>query len=183
MHLQTEAHTHTQELGTHADVLPRVLNHCFLFCLQTEAEPHQPWCHWWGHCLGHQQLSEEPQRPAGNHEVMDQHTLAPTHTHMHTSSVCSSSWFLGHLTQLSISGSSSSLWKLHTMILLLDGESDEGKPNAKTWILLCLIIRGENDLQSEVKLFQKLVHFNSLCKWIANNCWVWKQWWQYIFIC
>lgn len=84
------------------------------FCLYAEAEPVQPWCHWWGHCLGHQQHTDVPPRTSGNYEVMDQHTLTPpsTHTHIHTSSICSSSWFLGHLTELSISRSSGSLRKL-----------------------------------------------------------------------
>lgn len=75
--------THRSCAHTHTDVLPHVLNHSFLFCLRAEAEPHRPWCHWWGHCLGHQQHSDGPPRAAGNYEVMDQHTLAPTHTHAH----------------------------------------------------------------------------------------------------
>ena len=84
-----------------------------------------------------------PLRAAGNYEVMDQHTLAPTHphthTHTHTSSICSSSWFLGRLAGLSISRSSS-LRKLHTH----QHESDK-RAAALARILLCLIRREEKE--------------------------------------
>ena len=64
LNMRTHTHTHTyrtepthRSRATRADVLPHVLNHSFLFSLRAEAEPHRPWCHWWGHCLGHQQHS------------------------------------------------------------------------------------------------------------------------------
>lgn len=76
---------HTGAVNTHAHTLPHVLNHYFLFfCLYAEAEPVRPWCHWWGHCLGHQRHTDVPQRTTGNYEVMDQHTLTPPSTHTHT---------------------------------------------------------------------------------------------------
>lgn len=53
---------HTEAQHTHADVLPHVLNHGFLFCPRAKAEPHRLWCHWWGHLLGHQRHFDDPPR-------------------------------------------------------------------------------------------------------------------------
>lgn len=85
MHTHTymtrEVSPHTQELWIHTytcSCMYSIIASCFAFW--AKAEPHQLWCHWWGHCLGHQQHSDAPLRAAGNYEVMDQHTLAPTHT-------------------------------------------------------------------------------------------------------
>lgn len=123
-HANREVSPHTRGSGEHTrkPALACTQSRLPVFASRAEAEPHQLWCHWWGHCLGHQQHSDAPLRAAGNYEVMDQHTLAPTHTYIrtHTSSICSSSWFLGRLTELSISRSSGSLRKLHTMLLLQD---------------------------------------------------------------
>lgn len=122
------------------------------FCLYAEAEPVRPWCHWWGHCLGHQQHTDVPLRTTGNYEVMDQHTHTPPYTHTHTYTphlfaAPAGSWVI---LQSSPSAGAAAAWEnshhvpaARSTSECLDGVSGEKSPHATAGTPLQLILENK----------------------------------------